>query len=125
MTARLWTVLVAALIAGCASPQSCPAMALASGVHVDASAWVGDAQLAPAAGLKATVFIAKECVTAAPISRANPDDLFAAIGLGSGQVTVRVKLTAADGRALDVTTTSDVTVNKPFGRAVAAARRST
>ena len=90
-------------------------MALGPWVRVDASAWVGDTQLTPATGLTGTVCIAQTCAQAAPINEANPNDLFTDMTVGSGPVTVRVKLTAPDGRTVDLTTTAESTLKKPFG----------
>jgi hypothetical protein len=93
---------------GCAA-QSCPAVYLDPIVHVDATAWAGAGQLT------ATVCVAADCVTATPISQATPDDLLGDITLPTGKATVRVRLTTTDRRALDQTTTADVTLTKPFG----------
>ncbi|BEP12747.1 hypothetical protein acdb102_10580 [Acidothermaceae bacterium B102] len=111
---RPWLAGALALLAttGCAA-QSCPAVYLSPGVHIDATAWAGG-QLAPAA-LTATVCLGTTCVAAGAITRSNPDDLFAGVALPTGKATVRVKLTAPDGRTLDQTTTADVTLQKPFG----------
>ena len=113
--ASLAALALTCLTSGCASSQSCPAVFLGPIVHVDASAWVADNQLTPAPGLKATICVGETCVAAAAITKANPNDVAAGASLSSGMVTVRVKLTAPDGRSLDQTTTAEVTLAKPFG----------
>jgi hypothetical protein len=91
------------LAAGSAcAATSCPADAVGTGVHLDATAWAhGEA-------LTATICLDGACQSALPAERATPDDLFLYTGLPSGQATVEVRLTANGGRSLDVSATAPV-----------------
>jgi hypothetical protein len=119
MRARPGTVGLAALasvlLAGSSScaATSCPGVYLNPIVHVDATAWAG--ATVTSAGLRATVCVASNCVTATPINQATPGDLLGAVTLPTGKATVRVQITTSAGRTLDQSSTAEVTVTKPFG----------
>jgi hypothetical protein len=97
---------------GCAA-TSCPGVFLNPGVHVDATAWVGDVPL-DQPSIRATICIADRCGPATPL-KTGGYDLFGATTLPKEKATVRVQLTLSTARTLDRTATAEVTLAKPFG----------
>ncbi|MDX6228634.1 MAG: hypothetical protein QOI76_2024 [Frankiales bacterium] len=109
LTPAVLALLTVGAGSGCAA-QSCEGVYLSPGVHLDAGAWA-------AGGLDPTSITATICLAGVckPATGTKPDDLGLWTDLPTGPVSVRVQLTAADGRTLDVSMTTQAQTFKPLG----------